>query len=92
MLQPKIHYDLTQIVVACGLYSNYVVLVQYNLQCKMLLCVNSTYFCFKLTVGVNYASLHCTIKVRIQWQRQAFFPLALWACCAFNCAASRLLV
>ena len=87
---PKIHYDLTQIVVASGLYSNYVVLVQCNLQCKMLLCVNSTYFCL---INCGSKMLHYTVlKVGIQWQRQAFFPLALWACCAFNCAASRLLV
>ena len=47
----------------------------YNTTCsvKMLLCVNSTYFCL---INCGSKMLHYTVlKVRIQWQRQAFFPL-----------------
>ena len=77
MLLPKIHYDLTQIVVACGLYSNLCCSGTIQLAVlKMLLCVNSTYFCL-INCGSKMLP-YTVLKVRIQWQRQAFFPLTLF--------------
>ena len=86
---PKIHYDLAQIAVACGLYSNYIVLVQYNLQCKMLLCVNSNYFYFIINCGSKM--VHYCTKSWNSLAKPSSFPARPLGM-LYLCAASRLLV